>query len=435
MNSRTVLGLSARLSAGVLVASLAASRAAWAQESELAALRSAPASDPGAQLRLGRALRRAGRFDEALRALRTATRGPTRADALYEIARVRFDQQNFREARSACSALPAGVMRHVCLARAHLIWQRPALAEREITAAQRLEPQNAELKLVIAESLRISGRTTEAEGAFREAIAALPGRPEPHLGMAHLLETANRLDEARQAFQRAVDADPKDPIAALALGRLLRRMQQNDAALPLLQRASAERPDWPDALVALGELYLARNALDDAQRALARAVQLNPMQPGAQSALGRVHLRAGRLQEAEPALRTAIQQVANDAEARAALAELLGRTDRGEESLEEWNRAIDLMPSDPTPRMRAAEQARRMRLNTLARAYLDRILSDDAQHAPALLLRADIAFEEGDRRSARQLYQQALAGRGDIDRSHAQGRIQEIDNPQRQRRR
>jgi tetratricopeptide (TPR) repeat protein len=406
-----------------------------AQESELATLRSAPASDATAPLRLGRALRRAGHFDEALRVLRMAARGATRAEALYEIARVRFDQGNFREARAACNAMPPGVMRHVCMARAHLVWQRPSQAEREIAAAQRIESGNAELKLVIADTMRISGRMTEAEAAYREAAAALPNRSEPFLGLGAIFEASHRLEDARQAYQRAVDADRNDPAALLALGRLLRRLRQDDAALALLQRANDERPDWPEALVALGELHLARNELEDAQRVLARAVQLNPHQPGAQSALGRVHLRAGRLQEAEAPLRAAIQQVPNDGEARAALAELLGRTDRGEESLEEWNRAIDLMPSDLTPRMRAAEQARRMRLDTLARAYLDRILSEDPQHAPALLMRADIAFDEGDRRSARQLYQQALAGHGEIDRARAQQRIQEIDAPARQRRR
>lgn len=419
----------------VALATSSVALSASAQESDLASLRAAPATDAAAQLRLGRALRRAGHFDDALRALRTASRGPTRAEALYEIARVRFDQGNFRDARTACNSMPAGVMRHVCMARAHLVWQRPSQAEREISLAQRIEAGNAELKLVIADSMRVSGRISEAEAAYREALAGMPNRAEPHLGLGAILETANRLDDARQAFQRAVDADPKDPVAALALGRLLRRMRQFDAALPLLQRANNDRPDWPDALVALGELHLSRNALDDAQRSLARAVQLNPNQPGAQSGLGRVHLRAGRLQEAETPLRAAIQQVSNDGESRAALAELLGRTERGEESLEEWNRAIDLLPSDPAPRMRAAEQARRMRLDTLARAYLDRILSEDAQHAPALLMRADIAFDEGDRRAARQLYQQALAGRGEFDRARAQQRIQEIDAPQRQRRR
>ena len=56
--------------------------------------------------------------------------------------------------------------------------------------------------------------------------------------------------------------------------------------------------------------------------------------------------------------------------------------------------------------------------------------------APALLLRADLAFDENDRTNARQLYQAALGGHGGtIDREHAQARINEIDAPQRNPRR
>jgi Tfp pilus assembly protein PilF len=165
-------------------------------------------------------------------------------------------------------------------------------------------------------------------------------------------------------------------------------------------------------------------------------VHLAPTEPGAQSGLGRARLRNHQAAEAEPVLRTAIQQVPNDADARVALATLLAETNRGEDSLEEWNRAIDLLPTDPSPRMRAAELSHSMGQNTLARAYIDRILSDDAQYAPALLLRADLAFDENDRTNARQLYQAALGGHGGtIDRAHAQARINEIDAPQRNPRR
>ncbi len=422
-------------STALALAVVSAGLTAHAQESELAALRAAPATDASAQLRLGRALRRAGHFDEAVRALRVAARGATRAEALFETARVRFDQNDFRAARAVCNTVPAGVMRSVCLARAHLVWQRAALAETEIARARALDPNNAELKLVIADAARTSGHVQEAEAAYRDAAQALPGRSEPHIGLGILLETAGRTDDARASFQRAVEADAHDPVAALYLGKLLKKLRQFDAALPLLQRANADRPSWPEALVALGDLLLARNSLDEALTALRRATEINPQQPGAQSALGRVHLRAGRLAEAAEPLRLAIQQVANDADARVAYAELLGRTDQGRESLEEWNRAIDLLPNDPMPRIRAAQQALSMHESTLASAYLERILADHPQHAAALLMRADIAFENNDRRAARDLYQQALNGRGEFDRAHAQARIQEIDAPPRQRRR
>ncbi len=424
----------------VLAASLVAAPAVGhAQETSLAGLRTAAqARDPQAQLALGRALRRSGHFAEAATTLRQAARGAARADALWEIARVRFDEGNFRGSEAACRALPAGrgatdaagMLRRVCMGRAYLVWQRAALADREIAAAQAIDPNNAELALLIADTNRLRNNVPTAEAAYRTAATAMPTRTEPHMGLALLFETAQRFDDAQAEYRRAVEIDANDPAAALALGRfLLKRRNDATGALPLLRRATENRPSWPEALVALGDAQLASSAVADALGSYQQAVRILPTQPGAQSGLGRARLRNNQVAEAEAPLRAAIEQVTNDADAHMALADVLARTTRQDDAIEEWNRAIDLLPNDPTPRMRAAELAHTMGQNSLARAYLDRILSDDGQHAPALLLRADIAFEENDRINARQLYQSAVSGHGDIDRSRAQERIREIDAP------
>lgn len=418
---------------------------ALAQESQLAALRAdAQGRAPDAMLRLGRALRRAGHFDEAITTLRSAARGATRQEALWEIARVRFDQNDFRASQAACRALPggrnardpAGLLRHVCMARAYLVWHRVALAEREIAVATAIDPNHGELRLVVADAHRLANASQQAIEAYNAAASALPGRAEPYLGLGLLYVTSNRLDEALAALRRAVEVDPGDPAANLALGRfLLERRRDHAAALPYLRSASDNRPHWPEALVALGNAQLAAGSNADALANFALAVQLAPTEPGAQSGLGRARLASGQTAEAEAPLRAAIEQVPNDAEAQMALAELLARTDRREDALRQWDRAIDLLPGDPVPRMRAAELAHAMSQNSLARAYIDRILSDDPQYAPALLLRADIAFEENDRNNARQLYEAALRGHGPIDRARAQARLNEINAPQRNPRR
>ncbi len=425
-----------------IVAVVSLARRARAQESELAALRTAAqTNDAAAQVRLGRVLRRAGHFDEAVAMLRRGARGGQRVEALYEIARVRFDQSNFRAAETACRALPArgpeAIWRHVCSARAYLVWHRVALAERAIALASAIDANHGELHLAIADSNRMSNHVQEAETHYRAAATALAGRDEPYLGLGLMYETAQRFDEAHTAYRRAVEVDASDPTAALALGRfLLRRRHEHAAALPVLQRAAQGRPNWAEALVVLGDAQLAAGSTADALQTFTQTVQLAPTQPGAQSGLGRARLANRQPAEAEAPLRAAIEQVPNDAEAHAALADVLAQSNRREDALREWDRAIDLMPNDPAPRMRAAELAHTMVQNSLARAYLDRILSDDARYAPALMLRADIAFEENDRTNARQLYQSALTGHGTLDRARAQSRIAEIDAPQlRQRRR
>lgn len=417
------------------------SSTARGQESAVASLR-ASATDPAGNLALGRALRRAGHYPEAAVALRAAARGasPNRADAQYELARVFMDQGDFRAAQTACNALPASGLasarRHACLARAHLVWQRSGLAEREVLAARAAAPNDPELSLLFADTLRVAGRIQEAEQAFRIAQTSLPASAEPSIGLATLLETLQRFDDAEAAWRRAAQLDANDPLVNFGLGRfLLRRRHNAREALPLLQRANSDRPDWPEALVALGEAQLATEANAEALATFDRAAARNANLPGVQSGLGRARLRANRLPESETALRLAVQQVPNDVEAHAALAELLGRTQRGEDAVAMWDRAMDLAPQDNTIRLHAAEHAHSIGQEALARALLERALTDAPRSAPILFLRAEVAWNENDRPTARRFYQQALEGEGSIDRARVEARIQEIDNPRPQRRR
>ncbi len=427
----------------VALALALAPAAALAQESELAALRAA-GRDPGNTLRLGRALRRAGHFDEAVRTLQSLSRDPARRnEALWEIARVRFDQGVFQPARAACMALPLSrpgaaqpFDRHVCLARAYLVWNRVALAEREIAAARASSPDSGELQLVIGDTRRLASDLRGAEAAYHAAATALPGRDEPLLGLAQLYEMFQQSDRAQEHYTQALAADPSDPAALLAAGRfMLERRERPADAVPLLRRATEGRPRWPEALAALGQALLATGAHEDALRALQEAAQLSPSQPGVQSALGRTLVALGRYAEAEVPVRRAIQLVTTDEGAHVALADLLEHTGRETEAMAAWDAAIDRAPSDALPRLRAAELAHRTHQNALARAYLDRVLTDAPRLARALHLRGVIAAEDGDRAAARQFLEQALQGEGEVDRAEVQRALQELAAPQRTRRR
>ncbi len=409
---------------------------ASAQESALESLRAA-GTDPANLLRLGRAQRRAGRFDEALRTLGPAARSPaTRVEALWEVARVRFDQGNFRPAQAACNALPAGPQRRICLARAYLVWQRVALAQRELQPAGLQHPNDGELLLVRADTERLGSNVSAAEASYRAAASGLPGRADPHLGLGQLYEMAQRPDEALAAYRRAVEVDPTDPAAALSLGRYLLRQRRNPTeALPLLRRACQDRPAWPEALVAHGEALLALGRPGEALAVYQEAVRLAPTQPGAQTGLGRSLVGRGQWQEAEAPLREGIRQVANDAAAHVALAEVLEHTGRESQAMEVWDAAIDRAPADMNARLRAAQLAQRTQQNSLARAYLDRVLQAEPRRAEALLLRGIIAAEEGNRTQAREAFEAALAGEGPIDRADVARRLEALNQPQRTRRR
>jgi len=414
-----------------------------AQESAIPSLRAA-ATDSAGQLRLARALRRAGRYDEALRLLQdNAGVASLRDEVLWEMARVRFDQGVFQPARSACERFPmprnnpAGAFRRrVCMARAYLLWNRVALAEREIAAARAVNPNDGELLLVIADARRLASDLPGAEAAYRAAESALPGRSEPALGLAALYEMFQRLDDAQRMYARALEVDGADPAAALAMGRfLLKRRNDPAAALPHLRRAVQDRPRHPEGVLLLGEALLATGAGEEALRVLGEIVQSSPTLPGLQSVYGRALNSVRRYAEAEAPLRQAIRQVDTDGAAWMGLADTLEHLGREPEAMTAWDNAIDRLPGDATPRLRAAQLAQRTRQGALARAYLERVLTDDPQLAPALYLRGVVAMDEGDRSAARNYLTQALAGHGEVDRADIQRRLAELDAPQRVRRR
>lgn len=410
--------------------------AAQAQQSEVARLQPI-ARDGATRVSLGRALRRAGRFDEALRTLGAVRDAANRTAALRETARVRADQGNFRAMEAVCRQLPAGVDRSVCAARAFLVWNRVTPAEREIATATGLAPSDPEVMLVNADARRLASDLPAAERAYRSATEAMTGRDEPWLGLGALHEMMQRPDDALADYRRAVEVDPTDPAAALALGQFLVRRRDNATeGLPLLQRAATERPNWGLAHEVLGEAQLALNNFSDALASFQQAIRLSPTQPGAQVGLGRALIGLSRHAEAEAPLRLAVRQVGNDSRAFMALADVLEHTGRDSEAASTWDQAINSAPSDNRPRMRAAELAHRLHQNAMARAELDGLLGTDATYAPALLLRGDIEAEEGHRNEARQLYNQALAGHdGTVPRADIERRIAELDQPTRARRR
>jgi tetratricopeptide (TPR) repeat protein len=338
---------------------VAAPLTAGAQESAVASLQGG--GDPQRALQLGRALRRAGRYDEALRVLQPLARAAaTRTAASWEVARVRFDQGNFRASEAACRAFPTnGPARNVCMARAYLVWQRVALADRAITAASAASPNDGELQLAIADARRLASEVPASEAAYRAAAQALPGRPEPHVGLGALYEIGRRYDDAATAYRRAVEVDGDDPATRLALGRFLLKRQGDAAgALPHLRAATQGRLHWSEALALLAQAQIDTGAGADAVSAAEEAARLSPTTPGVQTTLGRARCAAGRYAEAEAPLREAIRQVDTDALAWMTLADVLERTDRAPQAMEAWDSAIDRSPSDPTARLRKLREAR-----------------------------------------------------------------------------
>jgi len=403
---------------------------ALAQESRIEPLTQAARANPrdyDAQVALGHALIEAGHFRRAQQTLQRASR--LRRDdpaAQYEPIRVLFAQSEHRRARAACRRLARAhrdsAWAHLCTARAFLAWNRAGRAFEELEAALGAEANHYESLVALGDAHRLRSAVAEAESAYRRAIAANGQASEPHFGLGQLYAQARRHDDALAALRRAHELSPDDPDVDLWLGRELSGAE----AVTHLRDAVANRPGWAIARAELGDALLATGDHDAAIAAFRQAIREDDNLAHARAGLGRALMAAGQLQEAEAALDEAIEQVPNDADSAAALAAVYAQTDRVEEAYVQYRRAADLDPRNPGPLTDAARLALQQQRPVLATAFLVRVTRVHRDYAPALAMLGDIMRSRNQNDEARDYYQRALSGTGEIDRAAVQASLRAV---------
>lgn len=157
-----------------------------------------------------------------------------------------------------------------------------------------VQAENPRQKAVAAYSratlLRARQKLTEAETAFREAIALDPGFADAYNDLACLLLPQGRSKEAIAAFNSALKAAPKNGNAMYGLAMAQLQSRQLGSAAETLGKLVAMRPTDAEAWLHLGDVMYYRQKLSDARRCWEKARQY--------AALGRVSAAAtGRLQQ------------------------------------------------------------------------------------------------------------------------------------------
>jgi tetratricopeptide (TPR) repeat protein len=404
--------------------------AAFAQESDLDALRAAvktAPADPASALALGRALRRSGRSVEALAEIRRGIGlGVSSPDLLrqlrWEGARVEFDRRDFVRSVAACKPLDALWVAegHACAADAQLVRQRATEALDETAAALAKDPQCYEAKVAEGRAYELELDAVKAEASLRQAIALRPGAVDPHLELGRVLRRAGRGQEGIAELRKAVDLDAKDPDALYALAVAV----DPGESVPLLDRATRERPSFADAWLALGTRELAAGHLARAAQAGEAVLRVAPNDAGARVLLGKVALSQGRADDAIRQAEAALKVMANSAAAKLLIAD--GNAKKGEidAALEAYQAAWGLDHGDATPLVHASEACHAAGRDTSARAFGTRATQEFPKWAPGWVALADALAAQGEKAAARDAYRSALAApEGTIDKSVAMKKL------------
>ncbi len=197
-------------------------------------------------------------------------------------------------------------------------------------------------------------RYTEAEAAYREAIARDPKHAYPWNGLGNLLKNhLQRFDEAETAYREAIALDPKFAHPWHNLGNLLQdHLQRFDEAEIAYRETIARDPKFAHTWHNLGNLlqdHLQR--FDEAEIAYREAIARDPKFTGPWNSLGnllRDHLQ--RFDEAEIAYREAIARDPSFAHPWNGLGNLYcDLLDRLDDANEAFAQAISLDPSNIVP--------------------------------------------------------------------------------------
>lgn len=255
--------------------------------------------------------------------------------------------------RSALLLDPPGDRARVLLAEALSRGGSHALALAELAKVRADSPQLREAQAGRVNAYRRAGRIDDALTLARTLAAYSDATVSEVRGYAEALSAAGQFDAAAAAYADALArSDGGNWELQLLHGEALDRAGHWNAALPALRRAAALGPEEPDALGYLGyALVLRGENLAEAQGLLERARKLAPEDTGIADALAWAYFTGGDTARAVPLLEQAVKGDPSGAQPNEHLGDAYWRQGRRYEARYAWNAASLHADADAAARL------------------------------------------------------------------------------------
>lgn len=407
-----------------------------AQEDALSGLRAAAKADPkdpNAALALGRALRRAGHYDEARTALGSGILTPAARrtglikSLLHELALTHIERRNLPGAFDACKKLTelpdARALGFACTAEAHLMRNRATEALPEADRALSKDPSLYEGKVVKGRILAFQQKLGEAERLLRDAATQNAARAEAHHHLGRLMINSGRAPAAVAPLKRAHAIDPGNPHIAADLGDAL---GMTTAAETAFGSSVKSRPSFARGHAGLARVAAHRGNLKVAEDAANKAIKLAPTSFAAHLALGRVRMAQKRWADALKMGEKARKLVPNKAAAEMLVADAHAGAGDIDMAVEHYQAAFGMDRTSPMALIAASKACRDASRLTTARGFADRATGDFPKSGPAWVELGEVRARQGARSPARDAFNKALALGGEIDRNAVQARLSSL---------
>jgi tetratricopeptide (TPR) repeat protein len=124
-------------------------------------------------------------------------------------------------------------------------------AIKALTRAIQLNPDNSEPYVNLGAALASVSRLNEAARTLAQAVALDPENADALNNLGIVLKDIGRLDEAITVLSKAIQIQPDNAMAYFNLGRTFAKAGQNERAINALQQAIQINPEYDNAAIEL----------------------------------------------------------------------------------------------------------------------------------------------------------------------------------------
>ncbi|MEL6204805.1 MAG: tetratricopeptide repeat protein [Pseudomonadota bacterium] len=263
----------------------------------------------------------------------------------------------------------------IAIVAAYLEQDRPELAQAYLDDLLAKDPENADLRFVLAALSSTTGDLETAEQEYRRLIDRGEGGERAWMELIRVLNEAGRQDEARQILERGLNAIPEAQDLLWMRATFLERQQDYEAAIEIyedLYERNSATSVIANNLASL--LTTARDDEESLERAARIARRLRESDfPPYMDTYGWIQFRRGNIDEALRYLRPAARGLPSDAMVQVHYGLALAASDRNEAARDQLQKALDLAGDDP----RAAFVAARTKLEELQNSDSPGLVSED----------------------------------------------------------
>ena len=306
---------------------------------------------------------------------------------------------------------------HGLIGLAHAAEGEPLAAARALRAALECTPDDAELGMLLAESLRAAGRDDEAVEVLEKARAA-GGGSSADVALGEVALQRGDAAAAVDAFERGVAADKRDPDTWRRLATARAEAGDLDGAVQSLERAVQLAPERADWQAALGAELMRTGRAEEARSRYARAIVLDPGTVDHRCGDAEAAIALGLEDEARSALADALRIDPGHARARAILGGLELDAGRPDLAKEELAAAVEGSPEDAGFQRSLGFAARDVGDEDSALGAFERSAALDVADVSTFMALGELHERRRELDDAIQAYQQVLANAPDSAEAH-----------------